>query len=865
MPTKRSPSPTKNNKPLAAAEAAIPPSVRRRREHERLIVLLFKGIDADGDGFLEKRELQRGLRNAACLKLINQAPALQSLLDPEHWEKTFSLMDDGEDKDGRVTFTEFHRYCMEIVGSTDDGISHIDSADIPTNEQAIALLQVSAKDRKEEHIDALLLWSKTNEATKKLFDPLPVDLLREVVRELKYTKIMPGDFVCEQGDIGSLFYVILKGTIDFFVRGEIEQLSEMNLRRSNGLHTEKPTSVTLIRENRIGKLVATMTTGAGFGELALLAPAGAAKRSASCLCPATYVSIHQKPTPCHLLTLERSVYYRLFRATQSIGTDIGAKVRTIQDSFAFSHWPRSDVVRFCIQLQIVKIPKDSYLIRSGRKADRFFLISSGQVSETQPMTLKNRINQKNQQKTQTIVYPWHTNRNKTEDESIYNKINIDLGTYGPLDVVGGLPTLMDYPYYFTTLKAKTNVVAVSIGRTYFNMFLRPPPPVIVSLDAVPSSSNKNDSDEGSNSDSDNDSVFSINSAGNTAQTSTKKTTATATATTTKTTMAAIKHDDDEDHGVPVYYTKAIDVLTKSARLREAMRKQRVRTALSSPNISCKMTTAMTRHFTTCGRCGRRGHGWGEENDYGMLKCPLGQGVGHNKSKTRHSVGFFGSKLSKKELVKLKHEKRAMVNKTTRRTTPRLMGSNRWSSRQSLRMRGGGTCTVNSLASLLGMYEKEDREDSGRPATSMGHTVPVATPNRRDGGRVRRRPNTSMGIMKRKVHVQVKATAPLGETQMLRRTVPATSPARPPLSSKPNPVVLGAESPNLRNRMRGLRGRSMKVMHLMHEFEHGNLEEFVDNLHSKEKKYVMAKQIDQAEEGRRFEQDRRAGGHHYLLS
>jgi|TARA_B110000091_G_C13391299_1_gene300223 hypothetical protein len=58
---------------------------------------------------------------------------------------------------------------------------------------------------------------------------------------------------------------------------------------------------------------------------------------------------------------------------------------------------------------------------------------------------------------------------------------------------------------------------------------------------------------------------------------------------------------------------------------------------------------------------------------------------------------------------------------------------------------------------------------------------------------------------------------------------------------------------------------MKVMHLMHEFEHGNLEEFVDNLHSKEKKYVMAKQIDQAEEGRRFEQDRRVGGHHYLLS
>ena len=35
----------------------------------------------------------------------------------------------------------------------------------------------------------------------------------------------------------------------------------------------------------------------------------------------------------------------------------------------------------------------------------------------------------------------------------------------------------------------------------------------------------------------------------------------------------------------------------------------VRAALSSPHISVQMTAAMTRQFTTCGRCGRKGHEW----------------------------------------------------------------------------------------------------------------------------------------------------------------------------------------------------------------------------------------------------------------
>ena len=80
--------------------------------------------------------------------------------------------------------------------------------------------------------------------------------------------------------------------------------------------------------------------------------------------------------PCHLLTLERSVYIRLAKiGDKSVGTEIGTKVRTIQDSVAFSWWPRSQIVQFSINLQVLNLLKDEVLVRAGDPADKFYLIA----------------------------------------------------------------------------------------------------------------------------------------------------------------------------------------------------------------------------------------------------------------------------------------------------------------------------------------------------------------------------------------------------------------------------------------------------------------------------------------------------------
>ena len=202
----------KKNGGEPGADAAVAPSIRRRREHDARVVQLFKTLDADGDGFLEKRELKRGLKNAAAMRLVEEEPLLKPLLDPDHWADTFVAIDGtDDDADGRVTYHEFRTYCMHIVSEVSGrlGGSH---HEVPTHEQAIELLKLDRDERREEHIDALMLWSQSNEKVKsKLFANLSTDLLREVVREMQYLQVQPGEYVCEQGDLGNTFYVILKG------------------------------------------------------------------------------------------------------------------------------------------------------------------------------------------------------------------------------------------------------------------------------------------------------------------------------------------------------------------------------------------------------------------------------------------------------------------------------------------------------------------------------------------------------------------------------------------------------------------------------------------------------------------------------
>ena len=288
-------------------------------------------------------------------------------------------------------------------------------------------------------------------------------------------------------------------------------------------------------------------------------------------------------------------------------------------------------------------------------------------------------------------------------------------------------------------------------------------------------------------------------------------------------------------------------MTRQVKLREIMRKQRVRAALAAPDVTIKMTTAMTRAFTCCGRCGRKGHAWGEENDYGMLKCPMGQGVG-KRAKSRTSVtasgGGFGGRINRpnggrrsgRRSTKKRNGSRREGgldlddNQSRRGMSSRLMGSQRWSVRQSKRMRGGTPCTVASLSSLLNKFEIQDEQDAmadptavHRPSTSMGHST--RTPPSRSGSQQQHaRPHTSMS--------------------MSVATPPKTAPSKVTRSH--------FTSPNLKK-------RSQKVLQMLKLHKSG-ADEFQFSFRAKRVEYVMADEIDFEKEGFRYEKEERERAH-----
>ena len=277
----------------------------------------------------------------------------------------------------------------------------------------------------------------------------------------------------------------------------------------------------------------------------------------------------------------------------------------------------------------------------------------------------------------------------------------------------------------------------------------------------------------------------------------------------------------------------------------------------------------------------------------MLKCPLGHGVGKKKSATRqHSATFFGSKVTKKDRVLLKNQKRLLINRTTRRTTPELLGSQRWSPSMSFRMRGGTKCTVNSLASLLSMYQQEDIDGRNQIQDSEIHPSHKSHRHyqshgghhrgRRSGEtgiRSRHRPSTSMGhssttggVVEGEVdseyeiplnqglfNTSKKYIAQRPNTSMGTQSVQQRGGGTASSGACPTPPVSLRSRKNLRSPNQSCTGRSARVLREQRRDSHD-----FDLMRSKKTlDYVMAHDLTNEREGLKYERESRE--QHHLLT
>eukprot|EP00944_MAST-04C_sp_MAST-4C-sp1_P009499 g9499.t1 len=370
---------------------------QKRRENDNRVTELFDMIDKDNSGAIEIGELLNALKTAEVTKLINGFTPLKFLLHADQVEKTFTQMDvDSDDEsDGMISYHEFKKYCLNALRKYEK--QNCDTT--VTLDQAMQLLKLDPTERTEDDVEELVIWIQNMESTKETFGPLPDNIIHQVMRQARCSTINEGEFVFEQGDIGSLFYVILEGQVHVYVRSRKDQNLEME-RNDIGEHRD---AIKLASHGRLGKFVRTLSAGSSFGEIALLSPVGT-RRTASIVTHKAFEKSDDEKGRRYItfMTLERAVYQRLFKVAQADSSDISDKVRVLMDSFIFSWWPRSQVVQFAIGCDIIKVKKHEFFVRSGQQAEHFYIIVTGEAIEVQPIYLRSGgLGHKKR-----VIFPW---------------------------------------------------------------------------------------------------------------------------------------------------------------------------------------------------------------------------------------------------------------------------------------------------------------------------------------------------------------------------------------------------------------------------------------------------------------------------
>lgn len=79
---------------------------------------VFHLFDKNGDGFVTKRELLAGMRDAKVRSRIENHPKLAVLMHPRKWQKAFVAMDTSQD--GKVNLVEFQAFSVLLADRQDD-------------------------------------------------------------------------------------------------------------------------------------------------------------------------------------------------------------------------------------------------------------------------------------------------------------------------------------------------------------------------------------------------------------------------------------------------------------------------------------------------------------------------------------------------------------------------------------------------------------------------------------------------------------------------------------------------------------------------------------------------------------------------
>ena len=219
-----------------------------------------------------------------------------------------------------------------------------DDAAMPTTPEAIEALTTPAAERTSAHVRRI--YNATRHV--KFFKMLDDKALHEALcRALTLEKVDNGHVVCEQGEQGSRFYVILSGSC--------------RVLKHYGTGGGEGTPVGMLHE------------GDAFGELALL---GDGTRSAT---------VEASSPSTQLLCLERDDYKRTLSRRQA--SELDTRAHFLGKSFLFTHWPAPDRRKLGAVLSTRTYPPHSVILQQGTATDCFYLVLSGRCRVLQRIEL----------------------------------------------------------------------------------------------------------------------------------------------------------------------------------------------------------------------------------------------------------------------------------------------------------------------------------------------------------------------------------------------------------------------------------------------------------------------------------------------
>jgi len=147
--------------PTTKTDGSSPPVITEATAEERALTqlkVIFDGIDANDDGSVSKAELTAALDKDACLGALIKEAGLNT---------SFSVLDSLDtNKDGRVTWDEFHFHLKKAAVEEVKATGDLAAAEAPADEKALAQLK-KIFDSMDANKDGTVSKSELSTALKK--------------------------------------------------------------------------------------------------------------------------------------------------------------------------------------------------------------------------------------------------------------------------------------------------------------------------------------------------------------------------------------------------------------------------------------------------------------------------------------------------------------------------------------------------------------------------------------------------------------------------------------------------------------------------------------------------------------------------